>query len=294
MGEPKIHHYVPQCLLQRFCFQSNSIWYSFKGDQHVVPKRRNIKRVFKRDHYYTIVEDGEKSARIEKDFYGRVDDIFGKILNECESVFDSGNIPIFEGEALGSLRHIFSIFMKRNPDFIGGLEKRTVASVISGGAAAEKPEINELLQAKSELELEGMVKNARVRAQAQESTRVLTALQGLTASWAFVEPGTQLVIGSYPIARLTDRPSANLGSVEVELWLPVSPLLMLGLTHPKKRLREGISISKSKVHELNRYTFERSSEVGSRDYDLMLSLMKSKRRVGNLPTANPTPGGSAC
>ncbi|KIN71672.1 DUF4238 domain-containing protein [Sulfitobacter guttiformis] len=274
---PKNHHYVPQALLRNFCFEGEAVWYHYKNGKKTAPIRRNVEGIFSDYHYYTIEEDGKKSAHVETGFYQKVDDLFARIDQEAKNIFDSGSIPHFSGDSLNSLYHIFSIFAKRTKDFIGNLEGNQLVRLTDDLDEEASTALRLFLSQKSDEEKEQMVKNARIRAQAPESKKVLAGLDGHKAAWATAPVNKQFILGSYPIIRLDDGVKNRLGSLEVELWIPMSPHRMLGLVHPDKaQSKRPILLSPAKVREISEYIFRNSTELASANFDLLASLMKRR------------------
>lgn len=242
-----------------------------------VPIRRNVEGIFSKSHYYTIEEDGQKSAHVETGFYQKVDDLFARIDQESNRIFDEGSVPNFEGNSIESLYHIFSIFAKRTKDFVGSLESNQLRRLTEDLDQSDSPALRSFWSQKSKPEQEKMVKNARIRAQASASTKVLNSLAGHKAVWATAPKKKQFVLGSYPVIRLDDGQGNKLGSKEVELWIPMSPQRMLGLVHPKKNTsRMPIGLPADKVREINEYVFKTSTELASANFDLLASLMRRK------------------
>lgn len=82
------------------------------------PASKRIEKAFVIRDYYTILENDTRSDRIEREFYGRIDDFLGQLLPEVIGVLNSGRIPSFTPEALNSLRTVAMEMAKRTPDFL--------------------------------------------------------------------------------------------------------------------------------------------------------------------------------
>lgn len=106
----KDHHYVPQGILRRFCFEGETTYYLSKErfpDYYRAKKsrytagveERNIKTVFKRRHYNSyIAEDGKKYDFIERFFAKELDDYIPRWINIFEASLANRTSPSWDSQ----------------------------------------------------------------------------------------------------------------------------------------------------------------------------------------------------
>ncbi|MCU0801771.1 MAG: DUF4238 domain-containing protein, partial [Rhodobacteraceae bacterium] len=71
----KAHHYIPKAILRHFLINDQQVWLSERvaNGGFCEPTERNIDTVFVKKDYYTVLDNGSLSDKVEKDFYGKID-----------------------------------------------------------------------------------------------------------------------------------------------------------------------------------------------------------------------------
>lgn len=123
----KIHHFVPGVLQRQFLDKARKgerIWYAEKkrdSDEFNRPELKTIGKAFQARNFYTTLEDGKLSDRIEKEYYGAVDNYLGKVLPFIHNTFKMGRTPMFNGEQLEQLQQACQMMFKRSPEILADM-----------------------------------------------------------------------------------------------------------------------------------------------------------------------------
>jgi hypothetical protein len=226
----KSHHYVSQGLLKKFAYSGSKVWYFSKRKPENGVCSRDIEKIFRKRHYYTITtHTGQRSDALERDFLQVLDSRFVVFVDSLTKELRSGHRPRVDGETADFLRQFVYFHAKRNPDFeaalgiIGNAGVHVTEAMESferkfGPVSTERRE--KLLQPENVADI---YQYARVSAYATSSTEVSERLAKMLIHFAFPPANKQLLIGSRPVVRFENRRGARLGDGHVELWTAIYP-----------------------------------------------------------------------
>lgn len=293
MGQrAKHHHFVPKVLQRQFAHEGEQIWYATRTDGvWGAPELRNISSTFRKRDLYTIMMDGVYSDAIEREYYGGIDNYLGEIIPELLTAFREGKTPLFRGDALNEVRKCALAMIRRTPDFspaiYGGDEARgrdfvekAIALHTEQGAP---PETIIALQAelRDSARLTARGRDMRVRANVRPLVQSEKIFREFDVRWAVCEGKASLILPSVISFRLGNGESTSLSNPRVELWMPITPKIAMGLVrNPFGILPAMTLISKTKVRQINEHAMQSSTSVASHSQALLESLTGRRVRTG--------------
>ncbi len=280
----KIHHYVPQALQKYFCDKNDQLWFSERSGNGEFgdPELRNRSSTFKLRDYYTILEDGKLSDRIERDFYGVIDNFLGQFLEKVHAAFDRGLTPEVSGEALLSIRRVTYHMIARVPQFIKDVDEykigkslveKTIERAISEKIPHEEIDALRLeLQDKSHLRKLG--RSIRVKGQAKPTKEVLRRLDSLDLRYAICDGGGSFILPSVGAYRNGNGGPNGLANPDMEIWFPISPKrALVFLTDPRGKIPLVVPTDRNQLREVNEYGAAQSNQIASHSLKLIKSLV---------------------
>ncbi|WP_300396053.1 DUF4238 domain-containing protein [Henriciella sp.] len=281
----KNHHIVPKVLQRQFGIEGDplKIWRA-KKDQlgtYSAPKRKPIEKTFVIRDYNTILEDEQRSDRIERAFYAKLDDFLGRILPQTIEILDRGEIPDFSDESLDSLRKTAMHMAKRTPDFLQDhddfeLGKELVEDTLRAMPDDVPVEQRQKLEAElsNEARLRDRGRHIRVAATINDSQRVVETLSEFVPRWAISETKHSFILASRMVYRIGNGGSNGLSNPNMEMWMPICPKIALVLV---RDIRNGIPhrnvASPEKIRQINQYAAKNSHEIASHSEKLLKSLV---------------------
>lgn len=277
----KRHHFVPIVLQKQFASQNGKIWYceriNSKGFSR--PEERNHISAFKERNYNTTIENGVPSDRLEREFWGVVDNHLGDLLPQIEKILKLGNSPNFRGDSFESLINLFAATMTRSPDIIPDANPMKIGEEIYDGVMAAAPdipkEISETISNPTRMMQNG--RHVFAYARTVEPKKVLSALRNYSARLVMAEKGSAFILGSRLVYRIGNGNDTHLDRETTELWFPVSPSTSIVLVNLPKVGESIVVWPKRKVRQFNEFFCEQSSFVGSHSVKLLSSLIKTKK-----------------
>ena len=284
-GRSKEHHFVPKVLQKQFCWRTDHIWYSTKSKngRFEVVEDRNIDSTFKIRDYYTILEENAVlSDKIERQFYGIIDDYLGKFLPEVLGGLERGFVPLIRGNALIGLRRTVLEMIKRTPDFNPNHDDTELGKKLLEGLAKVIAEKSDFLdQSTLVCELDNPVKlkhigrDKRVRSTIRRSEKVDGSLNDLEPRWAYIDGKHSFILSSLIAYRIGNGGATGIAQPNMEVWMPISPKVALVLLRdPEKISPPIVCVDRQKVRAFNQYAVKYSSAVASHSEELLKSLIK--------------------
>lgn len=280
----KIHHYLPKAIQKYFASEAQQIWYSERKDDGTfsTPELRTIRSTFKERDYYSVYESGQLSDRIEREFYGAIDDFLGKFLENVHALLDQGKTPTLSDEALDSIQKVAYHLLVRTPDFAKKYDdyetgreilERTIVDAIAAGVQAD-----EIAKVSTELKDAAHVRNlgrtVRVKAQAKPTELILESLKNLDVRFAICEGKHSFILPSSGGYRVGNGGPNGLVNPNMEIWLPISPKRALVLLQdPKGRIPILVRENRDHIRKVNLFGVENSGQVASHSEKLLKSLL---------------------
>jgi Protein of unknown function (DUF4238) len=280
----KIHHYVPKGLQRYFCVVGEKIWYAERrpDGKFVEPELRNIHSVFQIKNYYTILEGAKPSDKIERQYYGVLDNFLGDFLLHVHETLDKKMLPVIKGRPLESLRRCIFQMITRGPEFLQNYNETDVGhQIVVDTLATVKarndadPQIYELQEKLLHPDrLRQLGRHSRVLGQMSRSERVENALDEFFPKWAVSEGSHSFVISSRAVHRIGNGGSNGLANPVVEYWLPISPKRALVLLRKSDQtIPDLYSISRDHMRHINEFAAKDSKSLASHSETLLRSLI---------------------
>ena len=287
----KSHHFVPRALQRQFCIVNDLIWWSKRdrGGLFKTPELASTAKSFCTDNFYSVLRDGELSDVVEKEFYGPIDTYFGALLLDLSDAFVRGDVPVFSGDALTSVRNVVFEMLKRTPEFIERLNEDEIGQQVFEEILKKMPDKFDDVKAQSEtlrqLASGGLEKaygrDVRVRATLSMSDRVTRELEGFSVRWAVSKSHHSFVLSSLMVYRIGNGAENGLSNPNVEIWMPLLPRVALVLVRDGDKKIPLISkINSQKIREINEYAIRNSTQIASHSQKLIESLIGRKSRFG--------------
>lgn len=279
----KKHHHVPETLQKRFLNSIGHIWYAERKslrDPFTAPDDRNPTSCFRSRNFYTVLEgvDG-KSDKVERDFYGPVDNHLGRLLDEIDTALAQNKLPVFKNDRLTSLDNLMIALFKRSFD------TATIAGELDAGIEVRDKihqRINQEISVSEAPVIKAKVPDAkdlgrhvRVMAQIAESPKLRHALRDYEVSFVIPEGRGSFVLGSKMIYRTGNGGSETLGSENVELWFPISSKYCLVRHHRNLRPAAMHIWPDYRVHQINSSIVSQSLGVAASSKFLLDDLLRS-------------------
>jgi Protein of unknown function (DUF4238) len=289
-GRSKKHHIVPQTLQKHFAAQDGYVWYSERGADNFfeAPYLQKINKAFVISNYYTVGLGGELSDRVERDFYGIVDDYLGRTLPQIIAAFGEKQNPIFEGKSLVDLRNVVFEMIKRTPDFIkknddSALGKAvldaTLKSLKESADVERTAELNAFVE-KNPNFMRELGRTIRVRASIKPSDKVEESLKDFSVRWAFCDSKHSYILTSMMVYRIGNGGSNGLANPNCEVWMPISPKIALVLVRDiQNRIPFKNADDPKHVRAVNEFAASNSKQIASHSKELIESVTGKKARA---------------
>lgn len=282
----KNHHIVSKVLQRRFAASDQKIWYSKKDSNGLFagPALQNIEnnRTFNRRHYYSVLQGSKVSDSVEREFYGKLDDYWGKVLPETDAIFAAGRIPLFNGEALSALQTTVFEMAKRTPDFVTNVDdvatgRDYIESILLCGEQilSDGERRRYELELSNEEQLKKYGRDIRVRATLSRSQAVEESLERLQARWVIADRRCSFVLSSRMVYRVGNGGPNGLSNPKAEIWFPISPhRAIVLLRDDTEKVPQLNVISQKKMREINEYAVRNSWALGASSERLLYSLTR--------------------
>ncbi|WP_164736751.1 DUF4238 domain-containing protein [Pararhodobacter zhoushanensis] len=279
----RLHHYVPKALQRQFCSDGEKIWYSSRltANAFGAPECRNINSTFRVRDLYTVLDDSILSDRVERDFYGALDDYFGKLLPEVNQCFEKGGIPIFQDTQLRKLRSAVFEMLKRTPEGkfnFGEDEALGREAVKECLARAEKiDDLNNSSRYRAILQddkkLKAWGRDIRVRGTITKMDRVLEKLEEYSVRWIEIDGKCSFVLPGSIVLRVGNGGPNGLINPKMEMWMPIGPKrCMVLLRDVDSRIPLIVFETAKRVRNFNEFAVRQSQSVASHSEKLLKSV----------------------
>lgn len=274
MTQPKRHHFVPQFLLRNFADADDKLWVLRKETGKLFQGRSDA--IFAENHLYSTIDDsGAYDAALEKE-YSKLESAAAPIVTDIVSKVRDGVLPTLNQDQRSIWSQFYYQQIKRVPEFHAKLDlTKDVEGTLEGaiakyealtGKTVTEAEIAEL---KTKESLAKVQRNALARALADAGPRVMTLLMQIGLQFGRAE--APIVIGSQPIARVTEGKSLHLLDPSVEAWLPLAAdIAVRPLASTKTDAL--VTLPADRVANLNQRVFDQSSAAASATQTPLVAL----------------------
>lgn len=280
----KNHHIVPKALQKHFAIEDDDqrIWRAKKGrdGKFLPPERKRFEKALYIKDYYTVLDNDERSDRIERQFYAHIDDYLGRLLPDVINSLRDGNAPDFTDDGLTALRELAIQMAKRTPDFLGGsddieLGKKFINSLHDSPVYKANPEEREKLttELSDEKRLMELGRDIRVKGTIQHSERLHNVLKEFSPKWSISQTKHSYILSSRMIYFIGNGGRGGLLNRSCELWMPIEPKISLVLVRdPEFRIPQVVVDTPKHIREVNQMAARQSFEVASHSKRLLDSL----------------------
>jgi hypothetical protein len=282
------HHIVPEVLQRSFAVESDAkrIWRckrTSKG-QYNAPTKKLIDKSFVVRNYYTTLENDKRSDRIEREFYGPIDDFLGRLLPEVIGIIERGEVPSFSVDALKSLQTVVLQMLKRTPDFLKDHDdtrygrqviENTLNDLPSDAPLEHSRMLKAALQDNEVLRDQG--RHIRVRATLEDSPLVTDALSEFVPRWSISNTKHSYILSSMMVYRIGNGGPNGLSNPKMEMWMPIGPKVSMVLVRdPYNKIPYKVIDTPEHIRKVNEYAVANSFEIASHSEALIKSLIASK------------------
>lgn len=247
---------------------------------------RNPRSTFKERNLYTVLDEGQPSDVVEREYYGGIDDRLAWLLGEVEAVFARGHVPRFDRSSMEAVRDLILALMVRVPEFHGRSALSWLTAkyecdaleLISSGVYLDEDVQLMRTHLGDRTSSRSLVRDIMVRATcAPNSDRVQKALQRFDVRWVDAPQRSSFVLSSRMIVRVGNKVSTGVESDTAEFWLPVSPRrAMVMLPDLGGRVPKHQTVSQRWMRMFNEHIFETSFAVASHSTELLESLRRRR------------------
>lgn len=278
----KNHHYVPKVLQRQFLAEDEQVWYSERETEggYCAPYLKNIDKAFYARNYYTITDGHERSDIVEREYYGRIDNYLGQVIPRFVDCLKRGISPVFEGDALDSIRRVTVEMAKRTPDFTKRHDEQTIGLEIADATLSALPndpentERKKILAAKDDANmLRAIGRTVRVRSTISPSKKVDAILKEFSVRWSAIPSHHSYILSSRMAYMIGNGGPNGFSNPEAELWMPVSPKFALVLLRdPHNKIPLMLKETTSHVRQVNEYAARNSNQIASHSRKLIESI----------------------
>lgn len=282
----KNHHIVPKVLQKQFTVDANKIWFSEKTDDGTfkAPELRNIKKTFSKKDYYTVLVDGKRSDIVEREFYGKIDDFWGRIIPKALEAFAKQQTPNFSTRDQRSIKDAILQMAKRTPAFVKDHDdvKSGIQYVESILFKLRKGfDYDRIASFEADLLNTGRLRDygrdLRVRASLSDSNKITTPLQELSIKWAVIKSRHSYILSDKITYWAGNGDHNGLINLNLEIWMPISPSIAIILTRDEENnMPQQLEDSRDHVRLINEYAMRSSNQIGSHSKELIESLTGKK------------------
>jgi hypothetical protein len=280
MNTPKRHHYVPEFLQRQFVNETGGLWtFDYRNREKGIWCGTGDNLLVEGHLYSYINSDGTKDVSLER-WFSELEGISGPIVEKLIGSARKGVLPGLSRTE----RETWDFFLyqqwRRVPDLFASLlspeqHQREIEELLDELHAAGRPVTNyersELLAPTS---LKRMRRNVRVATLKTGSGTVLSTLAARGIAVARISnPRKSFILGSRPVVKLTLPGVTELSDPRVELWLPISYDVMVGLGSIEHQ-EMLVPVNARQVRHQNEALAMQSSQIIGRSRELVQSLCR--------------------
>ncbi|WP_368186584.1 DUF4238 domain-containing protein [Aestuariibius sp. HNIBRBA575] len=283
MSASKNHHYIPRSLLKNFTVRGDQTFHLSRDSATQEAVARNIKSIFKRRSYNTLIEeDGKRNDDLEV-FFGKQ---FDNYIPEFTSIFNesiaTSKLTFPSPDLRARFVQFFYNHRTRTPDFSDPIVESSIREVFTDEQLnrfeSENREIcqEERVQFFNSEWQKFVAGQARVINFSRQSGHILNILNKMEIIVATpISVAKKFIIGSNPVVRFENYPEQELGDEGVELWTTFSPEIAVGFVVGPKHPNV-IALPNQEVLKLNRTLARNSKSIAGTSSKLLKTLSKTE------------------
>lgn len=266
-------------LLRRFTTPEGKLYF-FNKDRPNGVLETSPANLFVEHHLYTYHHvDGRKSTELESAYSqleGKADTIVEKICGSART----GKLPCLTSDERATWDLFTYQQFKRVPDVLRKIVGKDdylqwLAASVAEFERTERPLTEEeRINLADPAVLERWYKNAMVESLGQIGDEPMEILASRGIAVAVIErQDKSFLVGSYPVAKLTNRSFTHLSHPSTELWLPIASDVAVTPYGPqRKELLVRFSDAKP-IRNLNEAIWRQSTIIAGRSRELITSLV---------------------
>lgn len=275
---PKRHHYVPRFILRTFANATGKLTIHNKklNRSHTT----SIENCFVIRHDNTIeLSDGTKDYQLEE-FYAKVESQFSGIYRTLiEHAIGGRHVRFDQGARMCTIQFMYN-FRKRSPDFRKSVlnrfdEERFFEKIRSDPTYLQSYPAEEIDFALSDEGRTKIITRARLITRAKQVGKTISAMKNRGISYATPSSDRKsFAIFSNPTLNYAPQDRSVLVG-QSEQWAIIHPKVAIRIGPPEQD-GEVLRLPDHQVRKVNLDFFRQSSEVGSSQAPLLLSLAKAR------------------
>ena len=277
------HHYVPQAILQNFCFEGESLFYYSKRRPELGVNLRNTASIFKKRHLNTYERlDGQKDSSLEDFFADHFDGQIGDLLETAQRHLSRNSMFSPSGDDFRFFVQFIYNHMFRTPEFHQPIVEESTTEKFFEGAIAEferehrKLSSEEAQNIRSEKSKKRIRDAGRVGGISRQSTKILNLMAEMKPVVASpANPKKRFVVTSNPVVRLTNCGGIRLDTDDIEFWTTLSPTVAIGLVRLPSA-RAPFRVLDHGVRHINLSLVNQSIAVAGQNERLIKSLINNR------------------
>lgn len=281
------HHYVPSTLGRRFSDESGKFYYKTRSSRHhpfgKSEYRRPERAFYEKDLYTMYDNEGIPHDRIEREFFGPLDDFFGEFLKKVDEVFAEGSNPTLSKETRLGLSQLVTSNFARNPQFgVGPEALREVRENFPSILAQTSEEFGDdpltvLAQFEDESLSDQEIQNILMKAITKKMPNSEKFLNQLETAWVVIEGKSRFILGDRIAYHPRNALSKLFSSAFVGLVMPLHPKRAIAFVGQSARKLDRISVGDASVRKLNEIAVSESLCIASASNPQLESLTRRYR-----------------
>lgn len=282
MSIPKRHHFVPQMILNEFADQEGWLYWCRHRENPTMVRRARPAELFLQNHLYSTVEaSGVKDPSMEK--------VLSVLEAEAVGVIDAitgparrGRVPVLSPDQMRVWYLFFLMQWRRTPEnqlaCTSDEEASQMIDELLDELRVALPDRHSEIASHATPEAKARtIRNVRVQSLLGFTTNVMGVLErrGI-AVLRNCQPNKQFIVGSRPVVKLTQPGCTDLNDPKVEMWLPVSADVAVGVGTGDGKISLFQTQDASAVRQLNLSIAKQSSTIAAGSPELVKSIANAR------------------
>lgn len=277
MSVPKRHHYVPQLILNNFTDPDGWLyWWHYREPKVVRPARPS--ELFHQRHLYSTLSSAGVKDPSTENALSVLESEAANVVNTIIQSVRNNRVPLLTA----TQKRIWYIFFltqwRRTPDtqqatFTDQEALRMVQDILDDLLGALPHRRSEIEQFTTADAMARIVRNARIDTLMVLNPKVMEVLfeRGISIL-RIARSNKGFIIGSQPVAKLTPGGKTDLNDLSVEMWLPISSDIAVGVGQGDGGVTTYLLEEARLVRQLNLAIMNQSRAVAAASADLVRSI----------------------
>jgi hypothetical protein len=269
------HHYIPEMILRNFLTRDEGLHF-WRREFHLGQvKTTTPDNLFLEDELYTWVDDaGEPDVSLEH-WFGSMESVGARFINELLAVVRSGRAPKLDEQAWQFV-HLFQYYSgKRSPAWHNRFVPKEEVIALAKSLAEERRQTDPDCQEMEEPhDLDRVMKNARIVAQGTPPPDELFALMQSRGLAIYVAPpGASFIVGDHPTA-MARIPAIPGGTASGKIaFTPIAYDMAIGYFARPRRVHVD-HLTRPQIRTMNEAMARQSAMIAGKSDALVRSLSR--------------------